>query len=524
MHQILNSKNKKGPVVLVTKNIDYIFPSSFGYLAGYLNEKGEQVIILSKPENPADFNCFTKNIIALNPLLVGLGSLYPDLYDCQQIIDHLNEAGRNFPILIGGQMVSPIPEFAVEITGADVGVIGEGEITLYKVTQALRSGDPLDKINGLVINYGEEKKLTGPGDYIQDLANLPKIPYDIFPSTKWLNVGHLYINIPQPHNQYRDRTVTIHGGRGCPFRCNFCYHHSRPRYRPIEDMLEDAKLLIKKFKANLLYFDDDLAIISPDRAIKLAQGIARLPGRIEWAASARFDILDRINDDALREMASSGLRALNLGVESGSQRILDIIDKKISVELMLKGLKRLKNHNILPNACIMIGQWTESNEDVEKSLELMKEGLRINKNMNWAFSITTPYPGSLLYDKCLETKLLKSHLDFFNKVKDNGSFDSLTVNMTALKDNEVLKWYKQLKNEYKTERRKQIGEKVFQIEELRRRAQRFNLRLQEKYLDKFPKNIFGNGFNRLYNFFYDLMQAGFEKYRLILLGVKRNGK
>ena len=181
---MLKSANKKGPIVLISGDISYVFPSGYGYLAGYLVERGEEIEILIRPKNEADYPKLIKEIIDLKPLLVGFGGLYTDLYPIKKIIPLLIGANRDFPIVIGGQMVTPTPEFALEVTGADIGVIGEGEIILYKLVQALRQGADLFKTGGLVLNHDGRQTLTGQGEIIEDLSKLPKIPYDLFPSTE----------------------------------------------------------------------------------------------------------------------------------------------------------------------------------------------------------------------------------------------------------------------------------------------------------------------------------------------------
>jgi radical SAM superfamily enzyme YgiQ (UPF0313 family) len=516
---MITSKNKKGPIVLITGDISYVFPSGYGYLAGYLVERGEEVKILIKPKEEKEYPEFIKKIIELNPLLTGFGGLYGDLPTIKQFIANLS--GRDFPIVIGGQMVTPTPEFAVEVTGADIGVIGEGEIILYKLVQALRAGSEIAKVGGLVINHEGKQSLTGPGEIIEDLSKLPKIPYDLFPSTDWLNVGRMYLAFPQPHNQFTDRTVTIHGGRGCPFHCNFCYHHSRARYRPIPAMMEDAETAIKKFNANHLFFDDDLAMVTPQRAQELMDGIKKLSKPVEYSMSVRMDIISRTDDRLLKEMKLSGCRCLGPGIESGSQRILDIMNKKITVDQIITGLRRLKNAGILTTSSIMVGQLDERPEDIQKSIDLMLETLRYDKNINYFFTVCTPFPGSDLYRICFEKGILKTHYDFFKRFNQHGNFTDITVNLTKMSDQELMEWYKKLKMAYRLEKRKAVGPRVFKIEQLMTRANRLDGRLKNKYLNKLTGNFFGELINKIYNFFYNLMQICFEKVRLYLLGIKK---
>ena len=176
----ISSKFREGPVVLVSRSIAYTFPLSYAYLAGYLREMGENVQVLFRPP-PSQFDAFVRQIMDINPLLVGFGSLYPELSEIGKLIRMLDDAGRQFPIVIGGQMVTPIPEFAVEITGADLGVLGEGEIVLHKLVTALREGKDPATVDGLVIKAGNDFTFTGPGEFIEDLSKLPQIPYDLFP-------------------------------------------------------------------------------------------------------------------------------------------------------------------------------------------------------------------------------------------------------------------------------------------------------------------------------------------------------
>ena len=255
-----------------------------------------------------------------------------------------------------------------------------------------------------MINENGMISFTGPGGFIKDMSKLPKIPYDLFPSSKWLNIGRYYVGKAQPHWRYNDKVIAIHGGRGCPFNCNFCYHHSLPRYRSMDDMFEEAKMLIEKYDADMVYFGDDLVLATPTRAKELVQAVRQLGKKIEYSVSCRFDILDRLSDEILREMKETGCRIMGLGIESGSQRILDIIDKRITTEQIIRGMRRLKDIGILPSVSIMVGQYTETLEDVQKSIDLMLETLNYNKNVIYTFTITTPFPGTNLYGIALEKK------------------------------------------------------------------------------------------------------------------------
>jgi len=514
------SGNNSGPVVIVSKDIVYAFPFGIAYLAGYLRQQGEDVRVLFRPENPAFFPEFARRIAAMQPLAVCFGSLYPDLYPVRDIVRILDAARRNFSVVIGGQMVSPTPEFAVRVTGADYGVIGEGEIILHELVAALRSGKDPAGVKGLAIRSGDRVELTGPGEYIEDLANLPPIPYDLFPAEKWLDIGRFYARAPQPHWRYNDRVISIHGGRGCPYTCNFCYHANRARYRKVPAMMAEAEEMMQRYDANLLYFGDDLVLASPKRARELTEAITRLSRPVEYSVSCRFDILSRMDDDQLREMKRTGCRIMGLGIESGSQRILDVMHKKITVEQVRDGLRRLKEVGIMPTVSIMVGQLSETAEDVEMSRALMLDAVRENKYVQFAFTITTPFPGTELYDLALAEGRLKDHEDFFHRFDPDRQIGALTVNFSKMTDEEVRTRRQKLEEDFRRESERMKGSGVMGVERLRKVFGKIDYELRRRL---FPE-LKATGVSRLllgpYFAAYDLVQGLLDRVRLHLLGLR----
>lgn len=480
-------QHKDGPVVLVSRPIAFTFPLSYAYLAGYLLQHGEDVkIIFRKP----DLNALVKQIMDLNPVLVGFGNLYPELREISHLIGLLNRAGRRFPIVIGGQMVSPIPEFAVKVTGADFAIIGEGEIILHQLVRALREGKDPSNIKGLAIRQGDQVSLTGSGPFIEDLSKLPPVPYELFPEAEWLQIGRWYsTNFPQPHWRFKDRAINVHGGRGCPFKCNFCYHHSLARYRPIDLMLAEAKEALERFNGNMLYFSDDLVLATPKRAKELVDGLRKLGRPVEYSVSARFDILNRLDDNLLAEMKETGCRIMGLGIESGSDRILKIIGKNCTSAQILHNLKRLKKAGILPTVSIMVGQFDETREDAEASIRLMLESIRENPNIQYAFTVTTPFPGSPLYQHIMKNGLLQSDEEFFERYFSGRSDWNMVVNLSRMSDNEVWTMRKKLASLYFREQKKAMGLSLRVISIIRKLWCRINRIIEGRIMSRLPEKI-----------------------------------
>ena len=515
--KISECKFKQGPVVLVSRPIAFTFPISYAYLAGYLRKMGEDVKIVFRH---SDQQKLAAQIMAFDPVLVGFGSLYPELKEIGTIIKLLDKAGRKFPIVIGGQMVSPIPEFAVKVSGADYGIIGEGEIVLHQLVTALREDKDASNIKGLVIRNGNETIFTGPGEYIKDLSRLPAIPYDLFPQDQWLPIGRWYAgHHPQPHWRFEDRVINVHGGRGCPFQCNFCYHHSKPRYRKIPEMIAEGAAALDRFKGNVLYFSDDLVLATPKRAKALVSAIRSLNKSIQYSVSARFDILARMDDQLLRELRETGCRIMGLGIESGSNRILRVIGKNCTAESILEGLERLKKAGILPTVSIMVGQYTETKADVEASIELMRKSVRSNPNIEYAFTIATPFPGSQLYRYIYENNYLRNDEQFYNIYFATTKEWKQVVNLSAMSNEEVITMYKKINKTYLQEKANALGRRVIFIRYLQIALGEFTRLFDKLIMHRCLNYGILNRLSKKYHLIYDFTLRKLDRYRLKLQGI-----
>jgi anaerobic magnesium-protoporphyrin IX monomethyl ester cyclase len=505
---MLKSINRTGPIVLISVDIAFTFPFGYAYLAGYLMQSNETVIMKFRPDNVAKYKAFIKEIIDLKPLLVGIGTIYPDLYHAKELIAMFQDAGCQFPIVIGGQMVTPTPEFSVEVTGADYGVVGEGEIILNDLVKAVKRDEVPYELKGLVIRDEKNIKYRGPGEYIEDLSKLPEIPYELFPEDRWLYIGKFYAYYADyflaPMYKYDDRIVPIHGGRGCPYTCNFCYHHSIPRYRPIPLMINEAEKLLVRYNANMVEFNDDLVIATPGRARELVEGMkalnVKLGRKIEYSISCRFNVIWKMDDALLTDLKNSGCRIMGIGLESGSQRILDIMHKKITVEQIVLGLRRLKAAGIIPIVAFMVGQLTETAVDVEVSIKLMKELIRNDKNFVTQFTITTPFPGSELYDVAFEKGLLKSHYDFFAKYNPSVDLGGVSVNLSSMDDSQVVFFRNEMERIYLEEKKKIVSPAILQIEGLRSSTKRIHQKIQDKISKFLPCLMLINAVSNIHDF------------------------
>jgi radical SAM superfamily enzyme YgiQ (UPF0313 family) len=337
----------------------------------------------------------------------------------------------------------------------------------------------------------------------------------LFPENEWLQIGRWYsTNCPQPHWRFADRVINVHGGRGCPFQCNFCYHHSSARYRPIDLMLAEAQQSLQRFNGNMLSFSDDLVLGTSKRARNLVAGLRQIKRPVDYSVSARFDILNRLEDDLLMEMKETGCRIMGLGIESGSDRILKIIGKNTTSAQILHNLSRLKQAGILPTVSIMVGQFDETKEDSEASIRLMLESVRVNPNIQYAFTVTTPFPGSPLYQHIMKNGLLRNDEEFYEKYFSGNGEWHMVVNLSRMSDEVVWNMHRKMTFSYRQEQRKLMGWPLRVVTNVRKNWNRFNNFTENRLVSRLSRRRDFKRVVNIYRLIRDAVSHGLENVEL----------
>ena len=153
---------------------------------------------------------------------------------------------------------------------------------------------------------------------------------------------------------------------------------------------------------------------------------------------------------------------MGLGMESGSDRMLEVIGKNCTGEIIMNELDRLRRVGIYPTVGIMIGQHTETRDDAEASIEIMRTAVRNDPNVNFIFNITTPFPGSPLYNLLFAEGHLKSHQEFYARYFATNGEMKQVVNLSAMADREVIEMYDKMHKVYREEKNRH-PKKVIQL-------------------------------------------------------------
>lgn len=362
------------------KSIEFalIEPLNLCFIAAFLEKHNIEVKII---DELAGQNV-KKSIEKFNPDIVGITAVTPLVQDAYRIADMCKEMGIR--TVMGGVHASILPEEALK--RADIVVKGEGEMAM------------LDIINK------EIKSGIVSSPYIKDLDEIP------IPARHLVDMD-FYLRIPETHLVFippNTKSCAIITSRGCPYNCTFCHNSWRGtpyRCNSPERIIEEIKHLINTYGVEALYFVDDNLFLNKPRLRKICELIKENNIDIIWACNSRVDNLDM---ETMKLANESGCKQLIFGFESGSQRILDILSKGTTVEQNKKAIELCHEVGLLATGSFMIGNPTETVEDIKATQQFIKE----NKPDFAGICITTPFPGTKMWDWCKEHKLVPESVDW----------------------------------------------------------------------------------------------------------------
>jgi radical SAM superfamily enzyme YgiQ (UPF0313 family) len=364
-------------------------PLGLAYIASVLRQSHEVKIIDSNILNYT-IGDVEEELRSFNPDVVGITSVTPSIYEAYKVAETAKKVREDCKVVLGGPHATFMPRQSMEeCEYIDIIVRGEGEETTGELIENIEKGAPLNEVKGITFREKNEIIDTEPRPFIKNIDNIP------FPSRDLLPM-HLY-----KFNGVKYTTMLT--SRGCPFKCSFC-SSSRLfggywRGRSPENVLEEMKTVYEEYGIRNIEFMDDTFTLNQERAEKICDEIIKQGWDISWGASSRVDTLSK---RLVEKMKKAGCWIIFLGIESGSQKILDAIGKRITLEQVKKAVKILKDAGIQVLGSFIIGFLQDTTETIKETIKFAK-----SLNLNYAeFSILTPYPGTPIFDYAKKNNML----------------------------------------------------------------------------------------------------------------------
>lgn len=361
-------------------------PLGLCYLAAVLLEKGHSTKVLDCVAENISLSRLKKEVEEFKPGLVGVTSTTVSYEAAQKTIDAIKEVDHGVMTVLGGAHISALPQATMaEVENIDIGVFGEGEYTLLEVVERLEKGESLSGVDGAIVRQDGRLMVNKPREPIENLDEVP------FPARHLLKSLRLYSHTPFRGAKFMTTMIT---SRGCPFRCGFCdqaifgrvWRYHRPEY-----VVEEISFLKQTYGIDFISFEDDNFMLSKKRTIEICQRMIKSELGILWSCLGH---INEVDDEVLPLMKRAGCKTIYLGIESGSPRILELINKKTTLEEIQDGVERIKKYKISITGSFILGLPTETKEDMERTIDFAL-GLPLD---GITFFIFTPYPNTPLRD------------------------------------------------------------------------------------------------------------------------------
>jgi len=325
------------------------------------------------------------------PLCVGVTSLTGEQIKYALEISKIVKEESDVPVVWGGAHANILPEQTLRNEYVDFVIQGEGEILFYEFVKALDKGSSLKKVKGLWYKEKGLIKKNQPAELV-DLESLPNPPYHLVDIDNYiLRFGN-------------QKMFILETARGCPNRCTFCFVQNSPLQRKWRSLspkrtIENIKYVKEKFKIDGVEFQDLTSFVDLERMKQISKLMIKEDLDVFWNTCGRINDILRMDSEYIKLMEKSNLKRLALGVESGSDRILRMIKKGISIKQLLAASKKLSTTKIEPVYSFMAGFPTETPKELRMTSKLVMQLLKQNPVAKTTIiHCYRPIPGNELFE------------------------------------------------------------------------------------------------------------------------------
>jgi len=336
-------------------------------------------------------------LLEKKPDVIGFSILQANRWGGIEIAKIAKRINPEVKIVFGG--VSPTflwKHFLTHFPEIDYVVMGEGEYTFLHLIRCMekKEYEHIGNIRGIAFKKHGKVIRTKPAEYIKDLDQLP---------------------IPATYFEYQHLSLT----RGCPGNCTFCgspkFWDRKVRFHSVDYFVEELELLYKK-GINFFYFSDDTFSVNKKRVIEICKKILKKNLRITWNAISRVNYM---SEDVISWMRKAGCIQISYGIESGSEKILAYLNKKITTHEIEKTFDTTLKYGILPRAYFIYGSPGETGKTIQESIDLIKK----IKPLVIYSSVLSLFPGTALYSQYKKKSKLSEDI-WLNRIEDIKYFET----------------------------------------------------------------------------------------------------
>ncbi|MBI5742144.1 MAG: B12-binding domain-containing radical SAM protein [Nitrospirae bacterium] len=409
-------------------------PHAFLYLGAVMKRHGYDVRILDASARMMTVGDVLEYIDNVRPDYIGITASTISIDRTASLSAMIRGRFPKVKIIIGGPHISAVPAETFNLYEVfEYALVGEAEGSLPALLKALKNGGCLDAVPGLCYRSGGNVVLNPVSKDYFDMTGIGLLAWDMlegFPD-RYSAASTYFSKTP-----YTD----IITSRGCPFRCAFCDRSvfgNRVRSMGIDNIIRNLEHLIRNYGIKSVYFQDDTLLVLKDTFKELCDYLIRRKYDFVWSCNSRIDQINEVN---LEMMKKAGCWQISFGIESGSERILQSMNKKIVPAQVIEKLGLVRKYGIKANGYFILGTPFETTETIAETVAFCR---RIPLN-TIRVSYFTPFPGSEMSDECGRYGSIRAHwskFTFYNVVylPENLTEDDLVTSYKTIMRNFYLR-------------------------------------------------------------------------------------
>ena len=464
---------------------DHVFlPVGLGYIVTYVRNYGYKFDILDiDAGNYSDQ--YVEEYLTKNKYdVVCLGSIVTHYHWIKWCINTIKNCQPDCKIIVGNSVGGSIPEVLFQTTKVDIVIYGEAEITITEVLDAINYKKTFGEVvepqveiphankgypatikgtgipgiiyrtkNNLIVNNGKRKA-------VKNIDDFPFPDWDLFDVEKYLKIGGK-TNATHSWFYAKDKAIPmpINIARGCVFKCTFCHYvfwHDPYRHRSAENVIAEMKQLNKKYNANFFNFWDELSFHKIGPAKKFVDSLIAADLRWHWTCSIRADLMGKDVDakgnpipreerlDLARKFVKAGCVSSSYSLESGSNAILEDMNKKVKSKYFKEQMNICKEAGLITHTSIVVGYPKETPETIKETMTQLEE-LGIYPSTGFLL----PLPETGMWNHAIENNHITDIDQYLTDITERQDFN---LNMTKMTQKQLVaettKWLQRLNSKF----------------------------------------------------------------------------
>lgn len=415
------------------------FPLGLGYIVAIAEQLGHRVRVLDMHNLRLPQSALEIELRRGDFDICLMGGFAMQVAHMRLVTETIRRLSARTKVVLGGVGVSDIPEIILNYTGADAVAIGECEVTLREMFESVEAGSAFEGVPTFVFRSPTGHISKNPkGPLVEDLDTLPLPAYHLFDVE--------YIS-QRSYNGEGFRSIHVLSSRGCPFRCSFCINSvlndsnflrglhgeiigerkaASQRFRSPASVVAELRFLRDTYGITDFHFADEEFITNRARVLELCVAIQSLG--VTWSTSGRADWA---SEEKLSAMRAAGCRYVLLGVETGSQRMLDLMDKSARKDRVADGIRSARSSGMHFIANFMVGHPGETQETIAETIDFCRD-----LDLTFLPTYTTAFPNSKMFHEFAPT--VKDWGAYFAQISTVDFTRSLFTNLTDMPDRELV--------------------------------------------------------------------------------------